>query len=162
MQNKEKKIFYRYKLVSDYPENGISFKGIHLNKTYKDFSSLQAILMPEVRTKQNPEGIIDYTMYDSISKEVLFDSFHYFNAEPKKNGYEALCHMSRKEIEELANIYGLPTKNAVNSILIKRILKEQDMYFSPNAIKEIKEKVERLKEAEKAMSTINNQANIQA
>lgn len=162
MQNKEKKIFYRYKLVSDYPENSISFKGIHLNKTYKDFSSLQGTLMSDIRTKQNPEGIIDYVMYDANSKEVIFDSFQYFNAEPKKYTYEEFCHMSRKALEGISNVYGLPTKNAVNAILIKRIIKEQDMYFSPNAIKERKEKAEKAKEAEKAMSTINNQANIQA
>ncbi|HPJ86584.1 MAG TPA: hypothetical protein PLU55_00560 [Candidatus Pacearchaeota archaeon] len=158
-----KEIFHRYRLTTDYKENFICLNRENLSKDFIDFHNERKDFENYIRTKKNPEGILDYVKLDRISNNKEYDSFYYYVKEPEKYySYQELCNMNRKELETISYIYGLPTIMVVNSIMIKNIMKEQEEWFSDEATKLREESKKDSNSFEDAFKDIVKQAESQA
>lgn len=132
----EKKLYYRYKLVSDYKIDSYCINNVTLTKTWTDFSDKKNEMNKFIRSKINPKGFVDFAIIDVMSNTYQHNSEELYNKVPVIYDPVVLYKLSRAELNEVCKVYGIDTAFKVNDFLVKEVIKaQQDV---ENLIKEMK------------------------
>lgn len=122
--------YYKYKLNDNYKGDTWCIDGVHLSKKWSD-PTLNKIPCFEnhLKTKLNPDGVIDSEYFDGKTNKPIISSDSKFSERIEKFfSMEELSAMTRKELEESASLFNVPTLSQRDPILIKAILKAQNEY----------------------------------
>jgi len=121
--------FYKYKLNENFKERGdqISIAGLILEKDkWNFFNGRQRNLEVYIRTKKNPNGILDFQEVHKIKGEIVSDTEKNYNFIPEHYTRDALCCMKRSELLEICDAYMIDSVNKVDKYLIQRIIDIQN------------------------------------
>jgi hypothetical protein len=116
---------HRYKLNNNAKADSMSLNGVHLKKTWKVFTSSQSVLDKSVRTKMNPDGILDYQKFIPATGVVTYDSLAYYRETAPSFRMEDMALKGYKELAEIARAFGLDPVGRPPHVLTRDILKAQ-------------------------------------
>jgi len=124
------RIMYRYKLNENAKQNEQMIADFKLDKSWKCVYNKQEKLEYFIRTKKNPQGIIDYEELDVDQGNIVVkSSYETFTKKVKKYTRDQLGLMTRPELVKIAeDLYQMNTFGWNEMFLIKRILDEQTKY----------------------------------
>jgi len=118
-----KKIVYRYKLCDDSKVDSNQVAGHTITKTFKDYDQPVYALEPFIRTVSNPTGILIFEEFDLVSGVVISASI--YDGPKKTYKPTELPFLSRLQIEELSESFGIDPTHKRTEFLIQLIVKEQ-------------------------------------
>lgn len=119
-------VHWRYRLNENEPLDNKSVEGVILTKEWTRLSlESKPQLEKHIRSKINPNGIIDYEQVIPEGGKVIRSSKELFERELKTYTIEQLSLMKRPELNDVASLYGISSVNKTNDFLIKLILQSQ-------------------------------------
>ena len=126
MATENGRLLYRYRLNENAGVKSKQVGGVSLSTSaWVDLSNKREDLSCFVRTKSNPEGFLDFQIYDVTSKIPAFDSKDIADREIKIYTREELSIMTRNELIELAQVYNIDPVNKTDVFLCRLILAQQ-------------------------------------
>lgn len=129
------RVCYKYKLIDDVlgMSNDCNINSVLVRKdkwtTYMNKQDLDS----QIRTPQNPTGIIQVQEFNPSTNEIYYDSIKYVTQKPNFPEYSRmeLSVMGRDELIEICRFYGIDYSHKVDKFLVKYILEKQKILF-PN------------------------------
>jgi hypothetical protein len=135
---------HRYMLNSNF-KNAISasIEGKILNRDKWSMGFMYPVteFKKYIKTKNNPDGIIDYESYIPENMRVTYSSSDAFKSKPKYTQPEKLVLMDRKELIELADGFGIEHQQYINEELRKVISDAQERWKEEKKKKTLAKKI---------------------
>ncbi len=122
------KIIYRYRLNKNSKFDTITLEGVSLGKeSWRCRNFKVTALDRHIRTRSNPEGMVDYERYERGTGKVIESNLYVETDFKDIQTYDPaeLQYMDREEIVKIANQHGIPTIHQRSNFLIKKILEAQ-------------------------------------
>jgi hypothetical protein len=121
-------IYYRYRLSDNVEKDTMNVNGKNLNHSWMTIGHEIPELHMYIRTKDNPENIIDFESFDRITQAIIKSSWVDFKKFFPYYSRETLASMPRKQLEIICNSYNIPTANLRNEFLINKLLQKQEIF----------------------------------
>jgi hypothetical protein len=122
-------VHWRYRLNENEELDNKSVEGVILSKEWTKLSlESKPQLEKYIRSKLNPNGIVDYEQVIPEGGKIIRSSKELFEKELKMYTIEQLTLMKRPELVDVGSFYGITSINKTNDFLIKLILKAQSEY----------------------------------
>lgn len=124
----ERSVHYKYRLNENSEHESLCLETVNLIKNEWTKPMLNKVdkLDKHIRTKVNPEGIVDFQKYIPADGKILKDSYAEFTRELDNYTMEQLLVKKRPELNYIAESYGIDPVNKSNQFLTKLIVEAQD------------------------------------
>lgn len=118
--------FYKLNKNSKQFTTGMFMETIPLTKDWgMGYMTERESLKRYIRTKLNPDAIIDYEIRVPATGEVFFSSEEVFKKKVKAFSHEHLLIKERPELVQIAHTYNIDPIGKTATVLVKKILEAQ-------------------------------------
>lgn len=128
-------LHYRYRLNTNSDLDNITLEGISLNKeNWAVRKNPYKKVEKHIRTKSNPNGVVDYEEYYPTSGKIIYSSKYIFDTTPKIYTRDELGAMLREELVGLARLWEIDPKSKKDQFLRETIVKKQKEHIEKQKI----------------------------
>lgn len=150
------RLMYRYKLNENAKQDEMKIADFHITKHWKMVYSKPLKLDPFIRTKENPDGIVDYEKLNiDDNNRIVESSYRLFVEDITMYTREELSILSRQALKQIADPYKIDCGKYNDVFIIRKILEKQTEYQELQ--KRIREEKEEKENEQKRLSEIAKQ-----
>lgn len=124
--NYNQAVQYKYRLNSNWKDSdSLKLEGVELTREWIFFSKKKDSISHHVKTKLNPNGIVDYEEVNPYTQGVYRSSVSEFDKKLPIYTKDMLDVMKRDDLVEISRVYSIDPVRKTNDFLIKLIIDAQ-------------------------------------